>query len=513
MERMSNPLSLPIGASLIMDRRHMLALSAAGAMGSLPAFASLADAHLTSLRIAEENAKPGTTDWLLSKTEIEPGTRYRSTAIEGYVSHASIAAGETLDIMISTRAADRVDVQIYRLGYYGGTGARRIGSLENVGTQPQRTPDPRERGLMHCDWPVSVQWRVPEDALSGVYLGKLTSAATGIQSYIIFIVRDDRPADLVFQCSDFTWQAYNRWPRQSSLYDFEKHEWYWGGQSEVSFRRPYGKYCQIFDVPLSTGSGEYLLWEFPFAYWLESLGLDVTYISNEDTHRDPNTLTRARGMLSVGHDEYWTIEMFRHVQRAIEAGTSVGFFSGNAVCGRVLWNDELRSIRRVGVYGPPNGTNEIVGMFDLEHVQPYANSLMGAHSTGPVTGGADWACSLPDHWIFEGTGMKAGDAIPGLVGWEWHGDPAPIPGLEIVSTGPTQSAPGKLNGGQYTATVYPGPKGNIVFNASTIWWADGLSAPPGYVRPSVYTSPQGPDPRVQRITKNVLSRMLGRAID
>jgi hypothetical protein len=256
-----------------------------------------------------------------------------------------------------------------------------------------------------------------------------------------------------------------------------------------------------------------LLWEFPFAYWLESLGLDVTYISNEDTHRNPNTLTRARGVLSVGHDEYWTIEMFRNMQRAIEQGTSVGFFSGNAVCGRVLWNPELRSIRRVGVYGPPNGTNEIVGMFDLEHVQPYSNSLMGAHSTGPVTGGADWACSLPEHWVFQDTGMKAGDAIPGLVGWEWHGDPAPIPGLEIVSTGPTQSAPGKLNGGQYTATVYPGPKGNIVFNASTIWWADGLSAPPGYVRPSVYTTPQGPDPRVQRITKNVLSRMLGRSLD
>ena len=32
------------------------------------------------------------------------------------------------------------------------------------------------------------------------------------QSYVVFIVRDDRPADILFQCSDNTWQAYNRWP-------------------------------------------------------------------------------------------------------------------------------------------------------------------------------------------------------------------------------------------------------------------------------------------------------------
>jgi hypothetical protein len=105
--------------------------------------------------------------------------------------------------------------------------------------------------------------------------------------------------------------------------------------------------------------------------------------------------------------------------------------------------------------------------------------------------------------------MKRGDGIPGLVCWEWHGDPAPIPGLEIVASAPTQDAPGKPNGGQFTATVYPGPKGNLVFNAATIWWGDGLSAPPGYVRPSVYTSPQGPDPRLQQITRNLLARMIG----
>jgi hypothetical protein len=137
---------------------------------------------------------------------------------------------------------------------------------------------------------------------------------------------------------------------------------------------------------------------------------------------------------------------------------------------------------------------------------PHEGLLMGARNVPPCTGGADWVCVRPDHWLFENTGMKQGEGIAGLVGWEFHGDPAAIAGNTVVATAPTQSAPGEPNGGVFTATVYPGPRGNTVFNASSCWWGDGLSAPPGYVRPSVYTSPQGPDQRVQQITRNVLAR-------
>ncbi|HEX7900822.1 MAG TPA: N,N-dimethylformamidase beta subunit family domain-containing protein, partial [Planctomycetota bacterium] len=132
----------------------------------------------------------------------------------------------------------------------------------------------------------------------------------------------------------------------------------------------------------------------------------------------------------------------------------------------------------------------------------------GARSTFPYNGSADWTCSHEKHWLFDGTGMKNGDRIKGLVGWEHHGLPAPIPGLEILARGPVFS--GKKNQNvEYTSTMHPGPKGNLVFNAATIWWSDGLSAPPGYLRPSAHGgTPPGPDPRVQRMTSNLFSRFL-----
>jgi hypothetical protein len=494
------------------SRRDFLrATLTAGAAASLP---KIRAESLPDNTITRENSKPGTRDWLLRDTRIDPKTKYRCPWIEGYCSHTSIQAGETLRIFVSTNPASDFTVDIYRLGYYGGNGGRLVHHVEALPGAVQPDPPIGGKRVRDCQWEPSFELKIPADWVSGVYLGKLTTLQGGLQSYVIFIVRDDRKADVLFQCSDNTWQAYNRWPSQFSLYDNGEHQWWWGGGVSISYNRPYGKYCQIFDAPLSTGSGEYLLWEFPTSFWLEQHGYDVTYISNLDTHSDPAGLQRAKAMLSVGHDEYWSIEMFENVLAAISAGVNVAFLSGNAVCGRVHIGPDItgrlnRTLERVDMFGPRDTDFRFAAIHTLPHISPHANTLIGAHSTGPVTGGADWICTQPDHWLFANTGMKRGDGIPGLVGWEWHGDPAlEIPNLEIVAEGPTQSAPGKPNGGRYTATLYPGPKGNIVFNAATIWWGDGLSAPPGYVRPAVYTKPQGPDARVQQITRNLLAKML-----
>jgi len=466
--------------------------------------------------IRRENEHQGTREWMLTHTRIDPRTKYRCPWVEGYCSRTSVRAGQEISFHVSTSPPSDFTLEIYRTGYYGGDGGRLMRRLGPLKGRVQTDPPMGDYRVRECQWQPRATIRIPRDWLSGVYLGKLTALRDGCQSYVIFIVRDDRKADFLFQCSDTTWQAYNRWPSQYSLYDDGENQWYWGNKVAVSFDRPYGKYCQILDAPLSTGSGEWFLWEFPFSYWLESLGYDVTYISNVDTHADPRGLLRAKGFLSVGHDEYYSLEMFHQLKDAVRDGLNVGFFSGNTCCGRIQFSNSScgvpnRLFSREDFYGPNSeaDTQRLPTMGLLPHASPNSAELVGARNLAPFTGGADWICVVPDHWLFAGTGMKKGDGIPGLVGWEWHGEPANIPGLEVVASGPTQNKPGELNGGIYTATIYPGPKGNFVFNASTCWWGDGLSEPPGYIRPSVYTTPKGPDARVQQMTRNIVEAIRG----
>ena len=462
--------------------------------------------------IKEENSKPGTRDWILTKTDIDPSSKYRSPYIEGYASHTSVSAGEQISLYVSCNPESTFYIDIYRRGFYRGLGGRQVASLGTFKGKTQPDPPIGERRLRECAWDACQTLTIPNDWVSGVYLCRLTAENSDLQSYITFLVKDNRKTDFLFQCSDTTWNAYNRWPSQFSLYDNEETVWYWGAGVDVSYDRPYGKYCQIIDAPLSTGSGEWFCWEFPIAYWMESLGYDVSYISNLDTHADGLALMRGKAMLSVGHDEYYSLEMFHNLQAAIGAGLNVAFLSGNTCCGLLEMKPSSdgrsnRIITRVDRFGPPDETSD--GLFHsmktLPRTAPNEKMLIGARSTGPIVGGADWICRQPNHWLFENSGMAIGDSIPGLVGWEWHGDPANIPGLEIIAQGTTASGAGS---GTYTSTLYPGPKENLVFNAATCWWGDALSEPPGYVRPSAHgAQPQGPDHRVQVITKNLLRRL------
>ena len=284
-----------------------------------------ATAAAQSNAIQTENAKPGSADWLLTRVvrhddEIYELGWHRRRGIEAYASHTSIKAGETLNVHVSTFPVNKYSVSIYRMGYYGGAGARLMRTLGPLQGTAEPTPQDGARNLIECNWKVGFSLEIPKDWLSGVYLGKLSTlpAATGqfldlemvSESYVIFIVRDDRKADLLFQASDMTWLSYNRWPQWRSLYDLGNAPW---GSSnskvgyDVGFDRPYALFWNGFPAgfhPLTNGSGEFLMTEFPLAFWLEKEGYDVTYISNVDTHADGNGLLRAKAFLSVGHDEY-----------------------------------------------------------------------------------------------------------------------------------------------------------------------------------------------------------------
>ena len=495
-----------------LDRRQLLQGAASIGLSSLLPLSQLMATPSQSGLIQAENERPGTTDWQLNNVRIDPESRYRSPAIEGYCSRTSLRSGERLQIMVSTNPASPFLIDIYRLGYYGGKGGRLMQRMGPFPGQTQPDPEVGEERLRECRWEPATEFKIPADWPSGVYVGKLTAERESLQSYVIFIVRDDRLCDFLFQCADSTWVAYNRWPNQWSLYDDGRKEWYIGPNVRVSWDRPYAKYCQVIDNSLFTGSGSFMLWEFPLVFWMEQHGYDVSYLSTVDTHTDAAGLLRAKGFLSVGHDEYWSQEMYDHVKAAIQAGVSVGFLSSDTCWGLIPFMPSstgaaCRVISRIGQFGPlePAAVKTYPELSRFQTFGPTEANLIGARNVYPYSGGADWICSAEQHWLFANTGMKNGDGIPGLVGFEWMGAPANIPGLEVVARG--RVGKGNLER-EYTATIYPGPKDNVVFNASTIWWADGLSKPPGYITPTAHgATPKGPDPRVQQITKNLFERV------
>ncbi len=282
-----------------------------------------------------ENRLPGSTDWQLTRVRVDGG-QFRSPWIEGYCNRQSVTAGETINIHVSTKPARNFKLEVFRMGYYGGRGARLMRTFDRLEGIEQPTPEIGEKNLRECLWKSTVSLTIPNDWISGVYLGRMTTipkeGEAYWQSYIVFIVTDNRPADVLFQCSDNTWQAYNTWPDKYSIYTHPKGNQ--GPWADVSFDRPYGREAQFTGVvndPLTVGSGEFIPLEFPLAYWLEQHGYDVTYCSNSDM-LTPDHGLKCKAFISVGHDEYWDIRQFRSVEKMRDSGVNLLFLSGNSVC-------------------------------------------------------------------------------------------------------------------------------------------------------------------------------------
>ena len=158
--------------------------------------------------IACENTLPGdpASDWQVSGAG--------DATIQGFATAMSVNLGDTVTFKINTPASS-YHLDILRMGYYQGNGARKIASgVRPSATLPQAQPaciTDSTTGLIDCgNWAPSASWTVPTTAVSGVYLAHLVRDDTGGGSLIPFVVRNDAShSDLVVQTSDETWQAYN----------------------------------------------------------------------------------------------------------------------------------------------------------------------------------------------------------------------------------------------------------------------------------------------------------------
>ncbi len=263
-----------------------------------------------------ENSKPGTSfeEWDIDGAGDD--------SIQGFATDISVNVGQRVDFKIDTDA-NAYSIDIYRTGWYQGLGARKITSVQPSAQLPQRQPECLSdvtTELIDCGtWAVSASWNVPADAVSGVYLAKLTRKDTGGSSHITFIVRNEAStSDVLVQTSDPTWHAYN-------LYGGS--DFYSGADNGRAFKLSYNR-------PFATRAGLeardfYFGAEYPLVRFLERNGYDVSYFSGVDTDRHGELLKNHKVFVSVGHDEYWSGQQRKNIEDARDAGVNLQFLTGN----------------------------------------------------------------------------------------------------------------------------------------------------------------------------------------
>jgi hypothetical protein len=285
---------------------------------------------LAVLTIAQENALPGT-----SPDVWDVG--FGSANIEGFAAQMSVNHGQTIQFKVSTDA-DAYRLDIYRMGYYGGLGARYITTINPNASLAQNQPaavENQSTGLVDAgNWNVSAQWAVPADATSGVYVADLIREdGTDGASQIIFVVRNDEGhSDIVYKTADATWQAYNDWGG-NSLYTGD-------GTTKSTDGRAYGvSYNRPFDYNLRSYNPDSFFFaaETSMVRFLEKNGFDVSYVATQDLDQRGALLLNHKILMTAGHDEYWSPAERSAVETARDAGVSLGFFGGNDMFWKTYW--------------------------------------------------------------------------------------------------------------------------------------------------------------------------------
>jgi len=419
--------------------------------------------------------------------------------IEGYASAVSLNRGEDIKLFVNTKEPT-YSISVLRIGWYGGRGMKPMMAPTTrtglVQAPPMVNP---ASGLIECDWQDPYVLHVPDSDdptvwPSGIYVAKLTAGTTGKQSYIIFVVRDDkRASDLLFQSSVTTYQAYNDWGGMS-LYSKPR-------ASKVSFNRPYG---------YGHGSGNFVNWELSLVLFLEKEGYDVSYTTDVDTHERGNLLSLHKAFLSTGHDEYWSWQMRDNIEAARDNGVNLAFFGANVGYWLIRFEPSLitgGTDRTIICYKNKNSdplssaddltTRRLTTVkFRSNPVDRPEDALVGVmYETDPVQ--SDLVISNASSWVFEGTGLKNGDHLPGLLGYEVDRTSDHTP------AGTTQLAhspyPFRGNARYSDMVVYTAPSGSTVFATGTMQWSWGL-VDPGIGGKSYE------NPAVQKATRNVLRR-------
>ena len=449
--------------------------------------------------VVAENQQAGTSAWKLGSLVADDVTQQ----VKGYASATSVSQNASITFFVSVNPVQTFNLDIYRIGWYGGLGGRlRLHQPGLAGTMQPACPTDPTTGMIACHWAPSYSLTIPADWTSGIYLVMLTNSL-GFESYIPFVVKDGRPAAFLYQESINTDQAYNNYPDDhatgKSLYAFNS----FGANTvsgttravKVSFDRPYA----------DNGARMFLSWEIQLVRWLEQSGYDVTYSTDIDTHANSQALLSSKGFLVGGHSEYWSLPMYDAATAARDAGVNLAFFGADVLGWQVRFEPSATGVpNRVEVcykdptLDPVQGPTLTVA-WRWGYLNRPGQTLTGLMVTGEVdfTANADYVVTNSSHWVYAGTGFKDGDAVHGIVGYEMDrydtNYPAPnSTNRTLLSSSPFTDTNGVAR--VSNSSIYQAPSGAWVFASGTFSWSwalDNLSSLA--------------DARIQRTTANLLS--------
>ncbi|HLW17506.1 MAG TPA: N,N-dimethylformamidase beta subunit family domain-containing protein [Actinomycetota bacterium] len=472
-----------------LGRQAVVPPAAARVVRALPIFV-----NGSSIRV--ENRHKGDGLWHL---------RYpHSDGIQGYASRTSVPAGQPISFFVST-TAKRYSVDVFRMGWYGGAGARLMTHLGPLDGKHQTPCYLGARRMVVCPWSPSFTLDTHTDWVSGAYLARL-NASNKSDSFVPFVVRERTPrAPILLQLSVTTWQAYNH---------FGGYDLYRGADWNPAHR----SYAVTFDRPYAwPGAGLFFV-EYPMIYWLESHGYDVAYSTDIDLAESQDDLSQRRIFISTGHDEYYSTVMRNALESAVGHGVSLIFAGANDLYRHIRFESSSLGADRIEVNYKDASLDPFMKTDPMEVTNQWRDApvnrpeqgLVGAQYEMGEFKMAPWRPTLRPAWLFYGTGFTRDSTIPNLFGWEHDlvESAFPIPqGLVRVAH------VDEPRGGSADSTFYIAASGAGVFDAGGIWFDCALG--PGCedrdlipIDKRVDTDPHiAVDPRLQRMMANLMAAM------
>jgi hypothetical protein len=416
--------------------------------------------------IVAENARPGTADWRI------PAKAGRGIA--GYADTTSAQPGDTVTLFVSSDAD--WDVTAYRMGWYGGDMGRQVWrSPQQKGVAQAKATVESTTHMAEARWSPSLRIKIADDWLPGDYLLVLRATNGGAHDVPLTVRDDNSSAALVIVNAVTTWQAYNTWGG-CSLYVCP------GLKSAsratvVSFDRPY-------DHGYNSGSADFLDHELSLVALAEELGLDATYVTDVDVDRNPGLVLHHKAVVSLGHDEYYSSAMRGALVAARDSGVNLAFFGANAIYRRIRlepsWDGRPRrhevNYRTMADPAAKSDPKAATVQWRLAPLNlPEAEIVGVQYACSPVS--ADMRIVDPSAWVFAGTGVTAGTALPNVVGNEYDrvfAGPWTPTNLEVLAHSPL-TCRGKADFADMS--YYAAPSGAGVFASGSIHWIcsiDGL---------------------------------------